>query len=111
MTPAEGYGQRNTKRVVSLPLNTAGDLTGLRVGMRIKMNIGSKNAFFTVTNKSSEEIVLDGNHPLAGLTLLINVEVVNVREATHAELNELGSNMTGKTNEHLFLSPHLQEAV
>ena len=111
LTPADGYGQRKTKRIVSLPVNEAGDLTSLRVGMRVKMNIGRKNAFFTVMNKSSEQIVLDGNHPLAGLTLLINVEVVSVRKVTQAEITELNRNNIGKNNEHLFLPPQLQEAV
>ena len=45
---------------------------------------------YTVTEVYPEHIVLDGNHPLAGVGLRIHVTVHDVRDATEEEL-EAGS--------------------
>ena len=111
LTPAEGYGQRQRNRVVSIPSRTLQDLPSLRVGMRVQLQFGKKTALFTVMNKDASEIVLDGNHPLAGLNLLINVDIVSVRKATQADIAGLDSANTGKSTDQLFLASQLQEAV
>ena len=53
-----------------------------------------KDAIFTVTDVYPEHVVLDGNHPLAGIALRIRIEVRAVREATEEELQR-GSCGTG----------------
>jgi FKBP-type peptidyl-prolyl cis-trans isomerase SlyD len=45
---------------------------------------------YAVTEIYPSHVVLDGNHPLAGLALRIHVKVLDVREATEAE-SEAGS--------------------
>ena len=45
---------------------------------------------YTVTEIYPDHVVLDGNHPLAGLALRLHVTVRDVREATTAEI-EAGS--------------------
>ena len=44
------------------------------------------DAIYTVTELYPEHVVLDGNHPLAGLALRLRVKVLDVREATDEEL-------------------------
>ncbi len=44
------------------------------------------DAIYTVTEIYPSHVVLDGNHPLAGLVLQLQVKVVSVREATEAEI-------------------------
>lgn len=44
------------------------------------------DAIYTVTEVYPEHVVLDGNHPLAGLALRLHVKVVDVREATEDEV-------------------------
>jgi FKBP-type peptidyl-prolyl cis-trans isomerase SlyD len=41
---------------------------------------------FTVQTIEGDDVLLDGNHPLAGETLHFSVEVVEVRSATAEEL-------------------------
>jgi FKBP-type peptidyl-prolyl cis-trans isomerase SlyD len=41
---------------------------------------------FTVVGVEEDMVVLNGNHPLAGVTLRFNVEITGVREATEEEL-------------------------
>jgi len=51
-------------------------------------------ALFTVTDIYPEHVVLDANHPLAGIALRIQLKVEAVREATEEEIGR-GSTGTG----------------
>ncbi|HEY5581891.1 MAG TPA: FKBP-type peptidyl-prolyl cis-trans isomerase [Rhodoferax sp.] len=53
-----------------------------------------KDAWYTVTELYPEHVVLDGNHPLAGIALRLNLKVEGVREATEEEIGR-GSAGTG----------------
>ncbi|MFT3955976.1 MAG: peptidylprolyl isomerase [Piscinibacter sp.] len=48
------------------------------------------DAIYTVTEVYPEHVVLDGNHPLAGIALRLDLVVRDVREATEEEI-EAGS--------------------
>ena len=52
------------------------------------------DALFTVTEIYPEHVVLDANHPLAGIALRLHLKVAGVREATEEEI-EAGSAGTG----------------
>jgi FKBP-type peptidyl-prolyl cis-trans isomerase SlyD len=41
---------------------------------------------FTVTDIADDKVVLDGNHPLAGIALRFALTVADVREATEEEI-------------------------
>jgi FKBP-type peptidyl-prolyl cis-trans isomerase SlyD len=45
-----------------------------------------EHALFTVTDIYPEHVVLDGNHPLAGIALRLHLKVASVREATEDEI-------------------------
>ena len=45
---------------------------------------------YTITEVYPDHVVLDGNHPLAGIALRLDMTVLNVREATPSEI-EAGS--------------------
>jgi FKBP-type peptidyl-prolyl cis-trans isomerase SlyD len=49
-----------------------------------------QDAVYTVTEVYPSHVVLDGNHPLAGIALRLNLTVRDVREATDEEI-EAGS--------------------
>ena len=42
--------------------------------------------FYTVTDVTDEVVVLDGNHPLAGIAVRFELTLVGVRDATAEEL-------------------------
>jgi FKBP-type peptidyl-prolyl cis-trans isomerase SlyD len=50
----------------------------------------AEDAIYTVTEVYPDHVVLDGNHPLAGIALRLALTVRNVREATEEEI-EAGS--------------------
>jgi FKBP-type peptidyl-prolyl cis-trans isomerase SlyD len=51
-----------------------------------------RDALYTVTDIYPEHVVLDGNHPLAGIAIRLSLRVEDVREATE---EEVGSGSTG----------------
>ncbi|TFZ05771.1 peptidylprolyl isomerase [Ramlibacter henchirensis] len=53
-----------------------------------------KDLLYTVTEIYPEHVVLDGNHPLAGIALRLHLKVEGVREATEEEIGR-GTTGTG----------------
>lgn len=53
-----------------------------------------RDALYTVTDIYPDHIVIDGNHPLAGIAIRITMKVESVREATEEEVGR-GSCGTG----------------
>ena len=47
-----------------------------------------KDKIYTVTEIYPEHVVLDGNHPLAGIALRLNLKVESVRDASEAEIGQ-----------------------
>ncbi len=60
----------------------------LEIGMQFEQEGGPENdlLIYTVTDIAGDQVVLDGNHPLAGLALNFACTVVAVREATAGEI-------------------------
>lgn len=60
----------------------------LEVGMRFEAtnDDAGENAIFTVTDIAEDKVVLDGNHPLAGMAIQFSCTVVGVRPASDAEI-------------------------
>lgn len=67
-----------------------------------------KEAILTITEIYPEHVVLDANHPLAGISLRLHLKVVAVREATQQELQR-GSTGAGffRVQPVMPPSPHL----
>jgi FKBP-type peptidyl-prolyl cis-trans isomerase SlyD len=64
------------------------------------------DVIYTVTEVYDTHVVLDGNHPLAGLALNLNLQVVGVREAEAEEIEQ------GSVAESIFtLAPSHDEEV
>ncbi|HYF19046.1 MAG TPA: peptidylprolyl isomerase [Ramlibacter sp.] len=47
-----------------------------------------RDVLYTVTEVYPEHVVLDGNHPLAGIALRLHLKVESVREATEDEIGK-----------------------
>ena len=60
----------------------------LEVGMRFEGEPGGadEGRFFTVTDIAEDKVVLDANHPLAGMALKLSCTVIGVRAATASEI-------------------------
>ncbi len=83
ISPEKGYGVKDEALIQKVPRAAFGDQK-VENGMRFSTNNGG---VVTVTHVGLESITVDGNHPLAGVELNFDVEVMEVREATDEELS------------------------
>lgn len=60
----------------------------LEIGMQFEQEGGAEGELliYTVTDIAGDQVVLDGNHPLAGMALNFACTVVAVRDATAGEI-------------------------
>ena len=83
ISPEKGYGEKDENLVQQVPRSAFGG-QDVKEGMRFSTNQGG---VVTVTHVGLESITVDGNHPLAGVELNFDVEVMDVRNATNEEIS------------------------
>lgn len=83
--PAQGYGEYDEQLVVRVPADRMG-AHSVQVGMRFHAETNAGLRVLTVKEVKADEVVLDGNHELAGKTLHFSVKITEVRAATPTEL-------------------------
>lgn len=81
---AEAYGARDENFVVTVPLDKL-PAKDVKVGDQFRADGTPEGLPFTVVQMTATEATLDGNHPLAGVDLTFDVELVSIREATAEE--------------------------
>jgi len=62
------------------------DPSQIEEGVRFQAEIDGVPRICTVASVKGEDVEVDANHPLAGMTLHFDVTVCNVREATAEEI-------------------------
>jgi len=87
VAPAEGYGERDDGIIQSVPRNAFQGVDEIQPGMQFQAQSPEGMQLVTVIGVEEDEVILDGNHPMAGLTLNFAVEITDVRDATHEELD------------------------
>jgi FKBP-type peptidyl-prolyl cis-trans isomerase SlyD len=86
LQPEEAFGEYDAAlvRVESLSLFPQ----GIEVGMQFERGAedGDDEVLYTITEVEGDKVVVDGNHPLAGMALIFSCTVSDVRAATEEEL-------------------------
>jgi FKBP-type peptidyl-prolyl cis-trans isomerase SlyD len=80
LEPDQAFGEYDAELVRVEPQERYGD--GVTVGMQVEEG----DALFTVTDVAGGSVVLDANHPLAGMALRFSVVILTVRAATEEEI-------------------------
>jgi len=86
LPPDQAYGVRDDSIVFTLPRAQFGAGEEPEIGMQIMLQGDGDGRVVTVVAMDENEVTVDGNHPLAGLTLTFDVEIIDVREATAEEI-------------------------
>jgi FKBP-type peptidyl-prolyl cis-trans isomerase SlyD len=80
LEPEDAFGDYDADLLRVEPAERYGE--GVAVGMEIEED----ERLYTVTDVAAGKVVLDGNHPLAGMALRFALEIVTVRPARAEEI-------------------------
>jgi FKBP-type peptidyl-prolyl cis-trans isomerase SlyD len=85
--PEKAYGLRDETKIQRVPRKMFPPEQELQVGMPFSSATPDGTAVNVVITAIEElEVVIDGNHPLAGVELHFDIELIEVRDATTEEL-------------------------
>lgn len=89
LEPEDAFGEYDAELIKVEPRSAFPD--ALEIGMQFEgVPDGAENQdeshIFTVTDIAGGKVVLDGNHPLAGMALRFTMKVEAVREASEVEI-------------------------
>ena len=86
--PSDAYGEYNDRLVLDIPKNQFEDGSPIEIGMPFQAQMPDGTPVIVhIKNISGDTITVDGNHELAGKTLVFDVGIVEVRESTEEERN------------------------
>lgn len=83
--PEDAYGQHNQALVQRAPRQAFPPDDTLEPGMQFQAQTEGGTQVVTILEVGEEEVVIDGNHPLAGMRLNFDVDIQEVRDATEEE--------------------------
>jgi len=84
---AEGYGEITPELIQTVDKSAFEGVESVEVGMSFQAQ-GSDGSVqhIVIKHVEGDEVTVDGNHPLAGVALNFDIEIITVREATAEEL-------------------------
>jgi FKBP-type peptidyl-prolyl cis-trans isomerase SlyD len=86
VTPEEGYGLRDPNKAQRVPIKHLSFKGKLRPGAVVQLSTNDGMKTVTVVKAGRHTVDIDTNHPLAGQTLVFDIEVAEVRSASAEEL-------------------------
>lgn len=79
IVPEEAYGERDENLLIKMPKKSVPEGVTPEVGMRLQLaNQQGQAVPVVVTEVLDDSLMLDANHPLAGKTLVFDIEVVEI---------------------------------
>ncbi len=87
IAPEQAYGVRDESRVQQLSRDVFDTDEEISVGMRFHAMGENGPQVVTVTGVEGDDVIIDANHPLAGMTLHFDVTITEVRDASEDELS------------------------
>jgi FKBP-type peptidyl-prolyl cis-trans isomerase 2 len=87
--PSEAYGELDERLKQEIPKKMIAEQDKISVGMMLMLNTPDGNQFpAKIVEVKDETFVLDMNHPLAGKTLIFDIEVVKIEKKGEWEKTE-----------------------
>ena len=82
----DAYGPYDDKLVLRVPITNFPADTIIEPGMEFQTETDDGIMIIRVMELADEDVIVDGNHPMAGLDLVFDVIIESIREATPQEL-------------------------
>ena len=83
---AEGYGESNPEMMQAVPRAAFPQDVDVLPGMQFEANGPMGPITVVVKSVDADTVTIDANHPLAGMPLHFDIEIVEVREASVEEV-------------------------
>lgn len=86
LQPEDAFGDYDAELVAVEPRSLFPD--NIEIGMQFERATeeGDDGELYTITDIAEDKVVVDGNHPLAGMALVFSCTVAEVREASKEEI-------------------------
>jgi len=98
--PAEGYGEIDQNGIKVIERAAFQGVDTIEPGMAFEAKApDGTSQHIVVTKVEGDEVTINLNHPLAGVTLNFDVHIVNVREATKEEIDHGHTHEGGHAHE------------
>ena len=86
--PADGYGEANPEGIKIIEKSAFKGVESIEAGMTFEAKAPDGTTQRIIVKKvEGERVTIDTNHPLAGVALNFDIQIVSVREATKEELD------------------------
>ena len=87
VSPEDAYGDRDESMLQQVPKNMFEDTDQIAVGTQFHaQGPNGEMLVVTVMEVQEEHVLVDGNHPLAGVELNFDVKIIDVRDASEEEV-------------------------
>jgi FKBP-type peptidyl-prolyl cis-trans isomerase SlyD len=86
VAPEEGYGLPDPEKIAVVTADQIEGGEDLEEGMQLEASNDEGEQIVVVSKIEGNKVTLDGNHPLAGMTLHFDITIREVREATAEEI-------------------------
>ena len=94
--PEQGFGEYDPEMVfVDDVENVPEDFRQVGSAVQMQNDLGETRSFY-VTKVEAGKLVIDGNHPMAGKTLTLQVKILEVRDATAEDFSTLEDEVPNK---------------
>lgn len=84
LQPEDAFGEYDAERIIIEPRNLFPE--DIEVGTQFERG-DEDERLYTITDITEGKVVVDGNHPLAGMALIFSCTVTDVREGTAEEIS------------------------
>ena len=87
--PQLAYGLHLPELVSEMHISAFDGVDDILVGMKFQTNTGGEAKVVKVIDLKADYVIVDANHPLAGITLVFDLELVSVRDADEGDVMSL----------------------
>ncbi len=98
--PSDAYGSRNPELIQRIARENFEDPDNLELGMVFQTEDEDGGMVFAISEIDGDEVVVDANHMLAGMTLHFDVTVRDIRDATEEEIEHQHAHYPGDEHHH-----------
>ena len=100
INPDQAYGEYDPELLSTLPIEDFAAIENLHQGMKLQEEAPDGPMLVTIKEVSDKEVIVDANHPMAGHSLIFDLEIQAIRDATSSELDHGHVHQSNSEHEH-----------